>query len=404
MKRLLLLLLLTLFLGGCAKKADEGPAERTVLVYVAAANDLYPYARTNLSDMIDGYGKTNPKKNRLIVYYDTGDGVPRLLQVDASGAHPLQEYPGANSTDPDQLHKVVSQVLQDFPAKSYGLILWSHATGWIPKGFPLAVKNQWSLTAFPATRTFGNQYFEGQRYEIEIPDLTNALPTGAFDFILIDACLMGSVEVAYALREKTDYLIAYPTEVIADGMPYREITATLFSDAPTQDYCRQIAQKFYEHYDAQSGVYRSASRSGEGQSRSRLPAARLHTALRLVLPPVHVRPGRFYRTARHPGPVPNFPAGAGQHRPVPGTHRYVFLAAAGALLRSVGLYPLPAVRRLPPVLPGHPLVSGLLPVNALFPGGISSVKTLFPSPESPPRSILFADREDDFLCLPRKKR
>lgn len=258
-KNLLLLLLIPLFLGGCAKKVDEGPAKRTVLVYVAAANNLYSYAQSNLTDMIAGYGQTDPQENRLIVYYDTGDGVPCLLQVDASGAHPLQEYPGANSTDPDQLHKVVSQVLQDFPAKSYGLILWSHATGWIPKGFPLAVKNQWSLTAFPATRTFGNQYFEGQRCEIEISDLADALPTGAFDFILIDACLMGGVEVAYALREKTDYLIAYPTEVIADGMPYREITAPLFSDAPTQDYCRQIARKFYEHYDAQSGVYRSAS-------------------------------------------------------------------------------------------------------------------------------------------------
>lgn len=258
-KNLLLLLLIPLFLGGCAKKVDEGPAKRTVLVYVAAANDLYSYAQSNLTDMIAGYGQADPQENRLIVYYDAGDGVPCLLQVDASGAHPLQEYPGANSTDPDQLHKVVSQVLQDFPAKSYGLILWSHATGWIPKGFPLAVKNQWSLTAFPATRTFGNQYFEGQRCEIEISDLADALPTGAFDFILIDACLMGGVEVAYALREKTDYLIAYPTEVIADGMPYREITAPLFSDAPTQDYCRQIARKFYEHYDAQSGVYRSAS-------------------------------------------------------------------------------------------------------------------------------------------------
>ncbi len=258
-KNLLLLLLIPLFLGGCAKKVDEGPAKRTVLVYVAAANDLYSYAQSNLTDMIAGYGQTDPQENRLIVYYDAGDGVPCLLQVDASGAHPLQEYPGANSTDPDQLHKVVSQVLQDFPAKSYGLILWSHATGWIPKGFPLAVKNLWSLTAFPATRTFGSQYFEGILHEIEIPDLANALPTGVFDFILIDACLMGSVEVAYALREKADYLIAYPTEVIADGMPYREITASLFSDAPTQDYCRQIAQKFYEHYDAQSGVYRSAS-------------------------------------------------------------------------------------------------------------------------------------------------
>lgn len=258
-KNLLLLLLIPLFLGGCAKKVDEGPAKRTVLVYVAAANDLYSYAQSNLTDMIAGYGQTDPQENRLIVYYDAGDGVPCLLQVDASGAHPLQEYPGANSTDPDQLHKVVSQVLQDFPAKSYGLILWSHATGWIPKGFPLAVKNQWSLTAFPATRTFGSQYFEGILHEIEIPDLADALPTGAFDFILIDACLMGGVEVAYALREKTDYLIAYPTEVIADGMPYREITAPLFSDAPTQDYCRQIARKFYEHYDAQSGVYRSAS-------------------------------------------------------------------------------------------------------------------------------------------------
>lgn len=258
-KNLLLLLLIPLFLGGCAKKVDEDPAKRTVLVYVAAANDLYSYAQSNLTDMIAGYGQTDPQENRLIVYYDAGDGVPCLLQVDASGAHPLQEYPGANSTDPDQLHKVVSQVLQDFPAKSYGLILWSHATGWIPKGFPLAVKNLWSLTAFPATRTFGSQYFEGILHEIEIPDLANALPTGAFDFILIDACLMGSVEVAYALREKADYLIAYPTEVIADGMPYREITAPLFSDAPTQDYCRQIARKFYEHYDAQSGVYRSAS-------------------------------------------------------------------------------------------------------------------------------------------------
>lgn len=259
MKRIFLLILACAALFSCSKSGDGDPAARTVLVYIAAANDLNTYANQNLQAMIRGYKSVN-SRNNLIVYLDNGSGAPRLLRVTKDGTQTVREYPDVNSTTATNLSTVIADVLNDFPAGSYGLILWSHANGWTPQGFPLATKTlMMAAGAYPPTRTFGNQTFDRRNYQIEIPDLAEAIPSGVFDFLITDACLMGGVETMYALRAKASYIITYPTEVIADGMPYERITPDLVSSGPVETLCKNISTKFFDYYNEQNGLYRSAS-------------------------------------------------------------------------------------------------------------------------------------------------
>jgi len=124
-----------------------------------------------------------------------------------------------------------------YPAKEYDLILWSHGSSWMPNGSGL--------------RSFGND--NGTR--INIPDLANALPV-KFNFILFDACLMGSVEVACELKDKTDYLIASPAETQATGFPYKQIVPELIQ---SQIDFNAVAKTYFDYYNAQSGAYQSAT-------------------------------------------------------------------------------------------------------------------------------------------------
>ena len=50
-----------------------------------------------------------------------------------------------------------------------------------------------------------------------------------FDFILFDACFMQAVEVAYELRDYTDYCIGSPTEIPGPGASYDAVVPAMFS-------------------------------------------------------------------------------------------------------------------------------------------------------------------------------
>jgi len=90
---------------------------------------------------------------------------------------------------------------------------------------------------------------------MNIDVITTALPI-KFDFILLDACLMGSIEVAYELRNKTDYIIASPTDIIYMGFPYEQIIRELTCTEPD---LRKVAADYFNFYNEMSGTFRSAS-------------------------------------------------------------------------------------------------------------------------------------------------
>jgi len=212
---------------------------RTVLAYLAADNSLSGLALEDLEEMRAGMAKVGNSRVRLLVYIDTNSS-PRLIELKNEDGklveNTVKTYENRNSVGLAETQEVFDDVFKNdaYKAESYGLIYWSHGDGWIPN--PL-----------PATRWVGQDTGSGTHY-MNIDDLVTILSAEAvphFDFILFDACFMQSIEVAYALRNFTDYYIGSPTEIPGPGAPYDELVPAMFSDG---EVALKVADAYYTPY------------------------------------------------------------------------------------------------------------------------------------------------------------
>jgi hypothetical protein len=221
----------------CCQK-DEAPAPialRTVIAYMVADNDLSGCAMDDIAEM--RLGVANGQAANLLVYVDAAEAAPCLLRIARGVCDTLRRYEECNSCSPDQLRRVLSEAAELYPAEDYGLVLWSHGTSWLPTGALL--------------RSFG---LDGEQ-RLNIPDLAAALPLH-FEFVLLDACGMGAVEVAYELRHAARYFIASSTDILEMGFPYDLILPKLLAATPD---LRGAAEGYMEYYRQQQGDFRSAT-------------------------------------------------------------------------------------------------------------------------------------------------
>lgn len=243
--------LLVIVLAACSNEIPEQqPAKRsgrTVLAYLISNNkagSLDTYLRDNVIDMYTALGNMKESCTLLVFYRPyTGDAPlskPTLMSFYADGRGNInnvaaltgseltfdavcriaqkKEYTMNSqiATDPAVMEEVFTDMQTVAPSDSYGLILGSHASGWM-KG-----------TSVP-TKAFGDD----DGYNIDIPDLADVLKNSfseKLDFVLFDACMMGTAEVGYELRETTSYCIASVMETPVYGFPYDQILPYLYTE------------------------------------------------------------------------------------------------------------------------------------------------------------------------------
>lgn len=231
-------------LASCSKSNNEQPTEpgRTVMVYMAANNSLNGDAYANINQMERAYQNINGK---LIVYARLKNTTPKIYEIGHDNSSEItskvvKTYPEHNSSAPEVMSTVIADMKALAPAPAYGLVLWSHATSWLPD-------------AQKALSYFG----EDDGKTMDIKALAGALPNN-LDFVLFDACSMASAEVLYELRGKSRYTVASPAEVVSVGMPYDKLLAHLF-DADIRSGLISTCEAFYQYYNNQSGLYQSAT-------------------------------------------------------------------------------------------------------------------------------------------------
>lgn len=231
----------------------------TIMAYLVANNNLDDDLLANVGAMYDGLaqmtkpavvliywdGQTSIGSNNskhLILKYETDgkgniNGNPALsldftLDAVLDEGVIIKEYPTQFSTSIDVMSKVINDMISIAPTSKYGLIFGSHASSWLNSIY---------------TRAFGQ---DGSRTDntMLIPDMVEALKSvgKTFDFILFDACYMGTIEVAYTFREVANYQISSVMEVPAYGFPYENFMGNLYKG--TVDNYQKVCQAYVDYY------------------------------------------------------------------------------------------------------------------------------------------------------------
>lgn len=234
--------------AACEQEDDPIPAEkvsRTVLVYIMADNSLTrqdDLAEKDINEMILGMEHVDASQYNLLVYVDKLRSTPVLYRIHKNKKgevikESIEEYEEHISTDHVIMQGVLKRYFAKYPADSYGLVLWSHGEGWIPN--PLPAKKDVS------TRWIGQDTTDGTT-DLNIVDIASVLSNlPHLEFILIDACFGQTIEVAYELRQYTDYIIGSPTEIPGPGAPYEEVVPAMFAQS---NVGIGIGEAYYGHY------------------------------------------------------------------------------------------------------------------------------------------------------------
>ena len=292
-----LLVLAAILLAACegVEYVHKGPYEKVLIYCGLGYNNLSSNLLTNFEDIQEGVLPSLASDRAIVAFchntlysgdYSTANP-PRLIRIlrGSDGkpvADTLKTYSDmALSPDKDALRQALLDIQEMFPSRSYGMLFSSHGTGWIPGGYQsgteassirqfsrhsepfyshsgLDPESQNDSPVWPATKAVGNQYVGSSKNIrwLEFRDFVDAIPM-QLDYLILDACLMGTVEVAWELKDVCRYFVASPTEILTDGMIYKSLSWDMFSgvEADLRTYC----EEYFEYYNNETGSRRAGT-------------------------------------------------------------------------------------------------------------------------------------------------
>ena len=246
--------MLTMLLAACHSddEYDYEPVQinRTVIIYMAAENNLSIHSWNNLNEIKEG-SKSLSDNQCLLVYVDRSHDrelpwlgrfqngqVTDSITIRDMGISNHDEY----ASDPYVFENVLRYAVKHFHAsQDYGLVLWGHSTGWVLED------------SIPRTRGYGfdnghNNMTTPMGYYLNIPTMNHILKNvpAHWSYVFGDCCLFACLETAYEMRNTVDYIVGSAAEMPGQGAPYSKIIPDLF--LPAEKACKTIADKYYAKY------------------------------------------------------------------------------------------------------------------------------------------------------------
>lgn len=251
----------------------------TFIVYLDADNNLEPFGLNDFMEMASVGSNTDVnivvQMDRINGYsssYGNWTGTRRFLiqNGDTPSSTPIQDLGEQNMGDPNTLQDFVEWAIVNYPADHYLLSIWNHGDGWR--------QNREMFSSFALNRTSGanetlvksvaSDDTDGDiLYLREVQDALKSARQGLearyntnvkLDVIGFDACYMGMVEVAFALRDVTNYMVASEDLEPGPGWPYNTILADLLSNPNmnAEDVAKSIVTNYGNAYS--SGITQAA--------------------------------------------------------------------------------------------------------------------------------------------------
>ena len=222
-------------LSSCSEEPSDSPyvsseAESTTLIYAVATNSLSSNFVGDTTEMVAAAPYIDLSKNNVLIFATTYKNDPQLLKLTKNGNKynfkVIKNFStDKSSLDPERISEVLDYVIDSHKADSYGLIFWSHSTGSQPylQTETRSEENTGDNSVkLPGLYSFGQDINStlGMTFQINIDELARVIPDNTFDYVWFDSCYMSNIESIFEFKNKCNYYIGYPTEVLEYGLPY----------------------------------------------------------------------------------------------------------------------------------------------------------------------------------------
>ena len=263
--------------------------DRVLIMYSAGFNSLREYLYEDIQDLKSGYAPSKKEARAFLVISHLSEArdeysnqtSPQLIRIYTDGKKgvvldTIKTY-GGTLSDPTNMKTILSDIKRQFPSEHYGMVFSSHASGWLPAGyflnpsyfepekssagrksaaerealppgtFPYVEREL--LPGEPLTKSVTMTNSTSTATEMELLDFKASIPMH-LDYLLMDACLMGCIEVAYELRDVCDQIGFSQAEILADGFNYKKLAGHLLErDEPDT---RAVVDDYYQQYAAKT--------------------------------------------------------------------------------------------------------------------------------------------------------
>jgi len=252
--------------GGCTKELTERPpSRRPLVVYMALDNNLREEYSSRLAALRAGW---RPGME-LWVYADTPEGASLGRMESAPEGVTLrtvERYGAENSASGATLERVLRSVWRRSPSEGYGVLFFSHATGWLPEGALARPFAEAAAAAQGAEGASSRSIGCDGSAEMSPQAFAAAIPEGMpIDYIAFEACLMAGAEVALELCGRTEWLLVSSAELLVPGFRplYGEgLDLLTRRSAPAGELLAAFGQRYMRYVREECvGVYRSATLS-----------------------------------------------------------------------------------------------------------------------------------------------
>ena len=220
--------------------------DNTHIVYMAGENSLARFVDADSLEIAEGATRL-PDGARVVVFIDDARSSRICVGTNKEPLQTVRLFPrNITATDSAEMVGVLNEIFTTYPARHYGLTFWSHASGWVEHAQASRVRRR----SYGIDNGVRDRYSNDGR-EMDITTLAGVLAhVPHTDYILFDACFMQCVEVAYELRNATDYVISSPAEIPGDGAPYQLMLPLMCAATPD---INAILRTYYDYYNEGDG-------------------------------------------------------------------------------------------------------------------------------------------------------
>ncbi|HIJ17591.1 MAG TPA: hypothetical protein HA364_07450 [Thermoplasmata archaeon] len=215
----------------------DAPRKWTIAMYWASDNNLDEYTDYFVSLWREHL--TNTEDVALCVFMDRLELPANISTLTEDGWVEKITYEEVNSSSPDTLATFIEYALTEpsLASDNFMLMIQNHGNGYLglcsDEGLP--------DSDLPKVWMSIDDLGKGIRAGTDAADKT-------IDIIALDACTLGTVEIAYELRKTASYLVASELGVPFDGMNYADLLSGL-SETPSIEPL-DLACKLVDDYEA----------------------------------------------------------------------------------------------------------------------------------------------------------